>query len=115
MSLTKWVQQLLQKTVLRQVPVLLFLLLIVGCSTMTPHENFVRGVYAAVGHALERMQPGWARSSDLITTTNLENGHIAYTYKYIRTCRYTFEVNPETRIIIAARWEGSEKDCVIAP
>jgi len=92
----------------------LVLLLIVGCTILTPHENFVQHHLANVGQTIEALRPaGYAR--DVIDVTSLPNGNIAYRYRYVRSCRYIYEVDPKTNIIVAARWEGSEKDCVIAP
>jgi len=93
----------------------LVFLLLVGCTILTPHENFKHNVIAKVGLNIDKIGGGWTRSQDLVSTITLPNGHVAYTYKYIRSCQYTFEVDPKTNIIVAARWEGSEKDCVIAP
>ncbi len=89
--------------------------LIIGCTILTPHENFKHNITTKIGLSIDQIGGGWTRSEDLVSMINLPNGQVAYTYKYVRSCLYTFEVNPVTRIITAARWEGSEKDCVIAP
>jgi hypothetical protein len=52
---------------------------------------------------------------NLISRTDLSNGYVAYRYRAGGTCRYTFEVDPNTDIIVAATWEGDAKHCIIIP
>lgn len=84
-----------------------------ACSVLTPHENFRQHVSGELGRRVD--ETDWNISAHLVNTSNMPNGHVAYTYRYIRSCRVTFEVIPDTRIIVATGWEGSENDCVISP
>jgi hypothetical protein len=84
-----------------------------SCSSVTPHENFMHHLAVEVGRNIYEID--WNRSAHLLSTVNLPNGHLLYTYAYTGTCRVMFEVVPETNIISSAKWEGSENDCAIVP
>jgi hypothetical protein len=88
------------------------------------HQNFVGGLQKNVGKTFEKegdtiryssRSGGWAPYDGLVSRTVLPNGHVAYKYRYQGTCRYTFEVDPKTDIIVAATWEGEAKHCAIVP
>lgn len=51
----------------------------------------------------------------LVDKRSLPSGHIAYKYRYQGTCRYTFEVDSKTDVIVAATWEGEARHCAIVP
>ena len=91
--------------------------LLLGCVSVSPHENFKNALYANIGYKLKDIQPGWARDLDLIDTLSLPNGNTEYRYLSIfpGPCRYMFEVDPSTSKIVGARFEGNETDCVIYP
>jgi hypothetical protein len=73
-------------------------------------------LHSTIGRSIDNVPPyEWPHAEDLIDITPLPNGNSEYRYKYLRTCRYIFEVDPKTRTIIGARWEGKETDCVINP
>jgi hypothetical protein len=87
-----------------------------GCASMSPHENFKAHLHAAIGQRMDRIPPyHWPYERDFVNTKILPNGDIEKTYKYLRTCKYIFEINPGTNTIVGARFEGSENDCVINP
>lgn len=83
------------------------------------HQNFVSFLYSNVGKKFESVRGGetggWAQDQYLIDQIELPNGNTAFKYHYQATCRYTFEVDPKTGIIVAARWEGEAKHCIIIP
>ena len=87
-----------------------------GCAGITPHENFMDSLKNAIGRSLDN-KPSylWPHEEDLIDSKTLPNGNIENRYKYLRTCKYIFEIDPKTRTIVAARFEGKESDCVINP
>jgi hypothetical protein len=102
----------------------LMLLALSGCHTeiYEPqywHKNFVAGLQSHVGKQYESVRKGktggWAPEEDFVSRTDLSTGNIAYKYRYQGTCRYTLEVDPKTDIIVAASWEGDERDCAIVP
>ena len=96
--------------------VMLIALVGTGCPSITPQDNFKRALYDTVGRSIDNVPPyEWPHKEDLIDTTPLPNGNIEYRYKYLRTCRYIFEVNPATHLIVGARFEGKDTDCVINP
>lgn len=51
----------------------------------------------------------------LINSRSLPNGHIEKEYRWIRSCRYYYEIDPATNIIVGWRFEGSKQDCVTPP
>lgn len=90
--------------------------LFLGCSSVTPYENFKNILLTNVGRNIDDNYPGsWVNPEDLIDVTPLPNGNEEYRYKYLRTCRYIFEVDPGTRKIVGARFEDKESDCFINP
>lgn len=97
---------------------LLILLVVIapsGCASVTPHENFKDQLYRKVGKNIDNLPPFWARERDLVDKKTLSNGNVEYRYQGIRSCQYMFEVGPKSRIIVNARFEGKEFDCVINP
>jgi hypothetical protein len=88
---------------------------LLACSSISPHENFLQGLHSKIGQNIDSLSPYWTHQEDLIDTTRLPNGDVEYRYKYFGTCRYIFEVNPSTHIIVGARFEGKDSDCVINP
>jgi len=69
-----------------------------------------------VGSSIDKpREPGVALPKYLLGSRTLQNGNIENEYQDRGTCRYFFEFNPETRIIVGWRYEGSEKDCAIVP
>ncbi|MBD3813530.1 MAG: hypothetical protein IE917_15095 [Betaproteobacteria bacterium] len=100
-----------------------------GCSSQQYdprhwHDGFVAGLQNNVGRQFNRVKStavrsgetgGWAPDAAFVSRTELPSGHIAYKYRYQGTCRYTFEVNPKTDLIVAASWEGEASHCAIVP
>ena len=98
------------------VMILLVALLGAGCPSITPHANFKDALYEIVGKALDDIPPyTWPHNLKRIDETPLPNGNVEYRYRYIRTCRIILEVNAQTRLIVGARFEGKDTDCVINP
>ena len=84
----------------------------------TAHQNFKVQLNKAVGTSIDDTRPGtWVDHRKPINVRTLTNGNVEYTYLYMRgrSCRFMFEVNPSTRIIVNVRFEGKESDCVINP
>ncbi|HRK78162.1 MAG TPA: hypothetical protein PLQ95_06450 [Thiobacillus sp.] len=95
---------------------------VAGCSSQQYdpnywHQNFVTILKNKIGQKFEsvRGKAGWAVTEAFIGSINLSNGNIAYRYRAGGTCRYTFEVDPKTDIIVAASWEGEARHCIIIP
>lgn len=67
-----------------------------------------------VGRNIDDPNTNWVRSENLIGNRVLSNGNIENKYRDRGACRYFFEVNPKTHIIVAWRLEG-EQDCKLNP
>jgi hypothetical protein len=76
----------------------------------TPHENFKDGIGGRVGRNINAVRPG----SKMVSSTPLPNGHQELEFWLRGTCRYFYEVDAEGTIV-AWRFVGTEKDCVIYP
>lgn len=97
---------------------------VAGCSSQQYdpnfwHQNFVGGLQKNVGKEFGKVRRGetggWAFDRNLVDRSELPNGHISYKYRGQGTCRHTFEVDPQTDLIVAARWEGEARHCAIVP
>jgi len=94
----------------------LLVLMLSFCSTLTPHENFKAHMEFNVGSSIDKpREPSIALPKYLLGFRVLPHGNTENEYRHVRACRYFFEFNPETRIIVGWRFEGSDKDCVIVP
>lgn len=95
-----------------------------GCAvwTVSPHENFKAALYGRspwsprIGQNIDRTPRGiFPVSEDLMEIHQLPNGNVEMKYRWWRSCRYFYEVEPKTRKIVGARFEGSEDDCRLIP
>ena len=89
-----------------------------GCAslTMDPHENFKAKLYSSIGQNINNIPPyRIPHEKDLLDVKNMQNGNIEKAYKYIRSCRYFFEINPTTNIVVGARFDGLDTDCISTP
>jgi hypothetical protein len=88
-----------------------------GCPRITPHENFKAHLYGQIGMSLDEIPSyQWPFEKDKVDFKVLPNGNIENKYKHYRgNCFYIFEIDPKTRKIVGARYEGSERDCVVNP
>jgi len=85
-------------------------------SCISPHENFKDHMRCTVGESIDDPRSwGYPYPDRYLGSKSLPNGNIENEYQYIRTCRYFFEYDPETRTIVNWRFEGKESDCVINP
>lgn len=104
----------------RVILVTLAILYASSCQSVTPQENFKNILNGAIGRNVkdeENSPGGWLYPRQPITATHLPNGNVEKKYLYMRgrSCYFFFEINPETGIIVNARFEGKEFDCVINP
>lgn len=97
-----------------------------GCSSQRYdrsywHENFVNSLHSKIGKNFDQPGSGWENASNARSKTTLPNGNVVYLYRMTPLkepavevpCEYTFEVNPETRIVVDARWKGDH--CFLIP
>lgn len=85
-------------------------------SCISPHNNFKAHMSHTVGESIDDRR-SWAYPDPdrYLGSKVLKNGNIENEYKLQRTCRYFFEYDPETRIIVNWRFEGKEGDCIVNP
>ena len=82
----------------------------------SPHENFKDHIYGEIGKSVDNAPDySWRSKKGLLDAKVLPNGNIEQKYRYQGTCIYYFEIDPKTRLIVGARFEDSEGDCVVAP
>ena len=80
------------------------------------HENFKRNLYRNTGKNLDEIPPyQFPQEKNLIGSVPLQNGNVENRYKFNKTCILIYEVDPKTRKIVGAGFEGSERDCSIVP
>lgn len=94
---------------------LLLLPTIGSCSSVTPHENFKQHMSRNVGKKIGDPTTKWMNERVLMRSRELPNGQIEYQYRFRGTCRYYFEVDSKTSVIVGWRFEGTEEDCAIVP
>lgn len=98
-------------------------LVVLGCTTVTPHQNFVNMLNRQVGKNWMwlRAHHQFPSEETLISSKELPNGNIEKKYKSTlgfvkkRTCISIYEIDPKTDIIVRADFEGTEEDCVMNP
>lgn len=92
-----------------------------GCVTASPHEIFKDALYGRhpwpprIGQDIDMPAIAFPNPKALINTNQLSNGNLEMEYRWLRSCRYFYEVDPKTRKIVGARFEGNEDDCVWIP
>jgi hypothetical protein len=87
----------------------------VGCTTVTPRENFETFKNTEIGRHVSELIPGAQLG---IKTRTLDNGNVEYTYDFSNRrgpCVYVREVDAKTNRIVAWRIEGDDSGCQIAP
>ena len=94
----------------------LILVLLCGCATTDPHENFKRIISRAVGKNL-RDGPSLTHALPhrLVSTEVLANGNVLNTYLYRRTCYYMLEIDKSSQVILGVTHKGTKEDCAILP
>jgi len=85
------------------------------CSVEARHNNFKEHHQSQVGKKATDPSSYVARyPQTLIRAIKLPNGNIEFEYKRLRSCRYFYEIDSKTNIIISWRFEGETRDCTIA-
>jgi hypothetical protein len=96
---------------------LLLVLFTVGaCSSVTPHENFQMILGQSVSKSIDdppRLTNAYP--DRLISSKVLGNGNIENEYRWYGACRYFYEINPTTRVIVGWHFEGGQSECYINP
>lgn len=85
---------------------------VAACSSVTPHDNFQLIFGQSVGKSIDAdARITNAYTDRLLSTTELPNGHFENKYLWYGACRYFFEIDSQTRIIVSWRFEGTDADC----
>ena len=80
----------------------------------TPQEAFISHMKYNIGRNIDKPSTNWVGSENFIDSRSLNNGNNEYGYRWRGSCRYYFEVNPKTHIIVGWRLEN-EQDCKLNP
>ena len=95
---------------------LIIMLVICACSSVTPHENFKSHMQFHIGKKVDSPSSYIARYPRSIgKKIKLSNGNEEIEFLQGRFCSAFFEVDKHTGVIIAWRFEGGELDCEIVP
>ncbi len=78
------------------------------------HDNFQSHMSSGVGESIDDSH-NWARKDRFVRAVELPGGNIENEYKFRASCRYFYEYEPSSRVIVGWRYEGKETDCAIAP
>jgi len=101
--------------IVRSKTIIMLSLFLSACTSTTPHENFKNFMEADVGKKADDPNtqivryPQFFSSSRVLANGNKEIEH------YYGKCKYMFEINQESNIIIGWRFEGTEQACAIVP
>lgn len=87
---------------------------LVACSGLTPQENFKSFRQQNVGKSIDDPTSEVALYPQLLVGKKmLPSGNWEYEYQWYGACRYYYEIDSKTRLIVGWRSEGSEHDCQI--
>ena len=84
-----------------------------SCAGVTPQENYARAIRMSIGSKIDDFYN--LVNKRPLSERVLANGNMEYKYLYAGDCVETYEVDPQTRIIKNASYEGSAKWCNLAP
>lgn len=85
----------------------------VGCSTIPQHENFVFQMNATLGKSFDSSRMTWGGEKYHLSTRTLPNGNVERGYQYRGTCKYFFELNSITNVVVSWRYEGLRENCKV--
>ena len=81
-----------------------------SCALVASHEAFINRHDNRVGRNFDKL-PYRTSINEYADSRFLPNGNVEYGFKWGAKCRVYYEVDPETRIIVNWRWEGTV--CVV--
>jgi hypothetical protein len=98
----------------------LVVVVVLGCTTVTPHENYVNHLKWVVGKNWT-----WLRDNHqlpggkfLVNSKELPNGNVEKKYKWTMgkySCIDIYEIDPKSEIVVRTGFEGADEDCVSPP
>ncbi len=89
------------------------ILLVTACAHDL-HRNFQSHISSGVGESIDGPR-NWARKDRFLRAIELPGGNIENEYMFRGSCRYFYEYEPSSRVIVGWRYEGKNADCAIAP
>ena len=91
-------------------------LMIQSCIYPDPHENFKAFRKYNIGKRTDDPTSEISRyPTRIVDSLTLPNGNREIKFRGRRDCRYFYEVDKVTNIIIGWRFEGKKKNCIINP
>jgi len=92
-----------------------FSILLTSCKMVLPHDNFKAHMENNIGKNINDPTANWVGDRYFVNSKQLSNGNIENQYFFWKTCKYYFEIDPVTLIILNWRFEGDKRDCRISP
>ena len=84
------------------------MLVLSSCSALTPHENFKAHMRSDIGRSVDDPHTWAGPRFEPINLKELPSGNVENEYEFRGTCRYFFEYNPESRVIVGWHFEGRD-------
>ena len=84
---------------------------VLSCANVVSHEAFISRHDNKVGRNFDQL-PYRTSINEYADSRFLPNGNVEYGFIWGTKCRVYYEVDPETRIIVNWRWEGTA--CVVS-
>ena len=86
---------------------------LLSCASVGNHEAFINYHENRVGRNFDQL-PRQFNINEYTDSTFLSNGNVEYGLIWKSKCHVYYEVDPETRIILDWRWEGSQGYCTLS-
>lgn len=86
---------------------------LIGCSSITQHENFISQMNATIAKPFNSNRMTWGGEKYHLSTRVLPNGNVERGYQYRGTCKYFFELDSITNVVVNWRYEGLRQDCEV--
>ncbi len=91
----------------------LLLMSLFGCVNYDPHLNFKKVVSGHVGKSMSSSST-FLSNDYLLNSKGLSNKNIENEYQYHGTCRYYYEYDSKSKIIVGWRYTGQKNHCTLA-
>jgi hypothetical protein len=92
---------------------LLSVMSMTGRSSIPQHENFVSQMNATLEKFFDSSRMTWGDEKYHLSTRTLPNGNVERGYQYRDKCKYFFELNSITNVVVSWRYEGLIEDCKV--
>lgn len=90
---------------------------LVACAAPDPYDVFKKKLDSSVGLQIGKLSSHHLGGDQrmIVDVIEVGDGKKEYRYKWIRSCRYVFEVNEGVGEILRWRLEGDLRDCYFNP